>query len=137
MERRDQGRRNCIIQQNSVSPNNFLEHHSLRRRRIREVNHRGRSPSSWPSKPLGSYQCRRRESLRIRVPPQLPHPHSPPRPHRDDIPNPLRDLPRQATSRLEGEQHCRRTFGKQTYQPRCGAGAQPKLPANDNEWILS
>lgn len=117
-------------------------HDPLRRCRIGAQCHRRRQARSRPQEPMGRDQRGERATLRVQLPPQLPHPvrrpplclcsfpffffrrrligfpslvdkqHSLARPHRNDRPDPLRSLPVEAAPRAQG------VFGKQA-----GAGA--------------
>lgn len=84
--------------------------HPLRRRRLGKEHHRQRPAGQGPPEPLGRHQHRGRGALRVRVPAQLPPPDAPPGPHRDDVPDPLRDVPRQAAARPQGEQRAQCWF---------------------------
>jgi len=110
------------------------EPHPLRRRGLGKVHHRQRQAGPRPPEPVGRYQRRGREPLRIRLPPQLLAPHPPPGPHRDDVADPLRDVPRQAAAGAEGEQ-CPGPR-QQAHQPVGGARDEPQLATDDHERLL-
>jgi len=112
----------------------ILEHHPLRGRRFREVHRRRRPPSPRPPESLGRYQRRGPEPLRVCLPPRLPHKDTLAGPHRDDVPDPLRDLPREAVDGVEGEQQ--HSIEQQAHQPGGGARVEQTIPTYDDEWLL-
>ncbi len=63
----------------------IIAHYSLCCRRIREVHCCSWQASPRPSEPMGRYQRRGREPLRVRLSPELPHSHSPSGSYRDHV----------------------------------------------------
>ena len=106
----------------------------LRRCRVGKEHHRRWQAGQGSPEQVGCHQHRGREPLRIRLPPQLPPPHPPAGPRRDDVADPLRGLPCQAASRPQGEQRAQRRFAAD--QPFGRPGAEPRLATDDDERIL-
>lgn len=75
-----------------------------------------------------------RKPLRIRLSPQFPDPHTPTRPHRDDVADPLRGLPLQTAHRAQGE-HGAELRGFAAHQSRRRTRTQSAIAAHDDEWL--